>query len=308
MSKKALWILVFGLVILNCFTILILIDDKQDVVDVTKPVNFNEKIIQTESEEIIASVGNEDIYRQQWLNELEAEYGKATLQNIIDRKVIELLAEKYNIQTDEESVERELKMIKKYFSLANDDWDDEKWREQIRYSMLLEQLLTKDANVQEDEIRDFYEKNKELYNIETKYHLSHIVVKSRAEAEQVYNELKEGSSFDVLAMEKSVDEFTANYGGELGVLSSDSKLVPKEYFETAEQLKQNEWSQPITVEGGFAVVLLHEKIDGINYSFESMKDQIRRQIALEQMDGPISAQPFWDEAEVSWFYGKDANK
>ncbi|MDX8367648.1 peptidyl-prolyl cis-trans isomerase [Cytobacillus sp. IB215665] len=308
MSKKALWILVFGLVIVNCFTIFILIGDKQDVVDVTKPVNLNEKIIQTESEEIIASVGNENIYRQQWLNELEAEYGKATLQIMIDRKVIELLAEKYNIQTDEESVERELKMIKKYSSLANDAWDDEKWREQIRYSMLLEQLLTKDANVQEDEIRDFYEKNKELYNIETKYHLSHIVVKTRAEAKQVNNELKEGSSFDVLAMEKSVDEFTANHGGELGVLSSDSKIVPKEYFETAEQLKQNEWSQPITVEGGFAVVLLHEKIDGINYTFESMKDQIRRQIALEQMDGPISAQPFWDEAEVSWFYGKDANK
>ncbi|MDX8363156.1 peptidyl-prolyl cis-trans isomerase [Cytobacillus sp. IB215316] len=308
MSKKALWILVFGLVIVNCFTIFILIGDKQDVVDVTKPVNFNEKIIQTGTEEVIASVGNEDIYRQQWLNELEAEYGKATLQNMIDRKVIELLAEKYNIQTDEESVERELKMIKRYSSLANDDWDDEKWREQIRFSMLLEQLLTKDANVQEDEIRDFYEKNKELYDIETKYHLSHIVVKTRAEAEQVNNELTEGSSFDVLAMEKSVDAFTANSGGELGVLSSNSKLVPKEYFETAEQLKQHEWSQPIKVEGGFAVVLLHEKIDGINYTFESMKDQIRRQIALEQMDGPISAQPFWGEAEVSWFYGKDANK
>lgn len=31
---------------------------------------------------------------------------------------------------------------------------------------------------------------------------------------------------------------------------------------------------------------------------------IRRQIALEQMDVPVSAKPFWKETDVEWYYGE----
>jgi foldase protein PrsA len=50
--------------------------------------------------------------------------------------------------------------------------------------------------------------------------------------------------------------------------------------------------------------MLKQKLEGKKYSFKQVKGQIRRQIALEQMDTPVSASAFWDELKVDWFYGE----
>jgi foldase protein PrsA len=116
-------------------------------------------------------------------------------------------------------------------------------------------------------------------------------------------ELKEGSSFAAMAMERSIDEFSANQGGDIGFINEEDELVAPEVVEVAKSLKPEEWTGPVKVENGFAIIYLHEKLEGKKYAFEEVKNQIRRQIALEQMDIPVSARAFWNEAEVSWFYG-----
>ena len=49
-------------------------------------------------------------------------------------------------------------------------------------------------------------------------------------------------------------------------------------------------------------------VDGIlkerDFSFKEVKSQIRRQIALEQVETPLKPESFWDEVNVEWFYGK----
>ena len=74
-------------------------------------------------------------------------------------------------------------------------------------------------------------------------------------------------------------------------------------LQAAKKLKKGTWSDPIKVELGYAIVKLEGKMKGKKYSFEDVKEQIRRQIALEQMKTPASATTFWDEAKVDWFYG-----
>ena len=68
-------------------------------------------------------------------------------------------------------------------------------------------------------MKAYYEKNKELFNIPTAYHLSHIIVKTSEEAEKAIKELSQGSSFSALAMERSIEEFSANEGGDIGYIS-----------------------------------------------------------------------------------------
>lgn len=36
--------------------------------------------------------------------------------------------------------------------------------------------------------------------------------------------------------------------------------------------------------------------------FDDVKEQIRRKIALEQMERTVSVDPLWDENGVTWFY------
>jgi foldase protein PrsA len=258
------------------------------------------------SRETVASVGNEKITRQEWLNELETKYGEETLRDLIDKKVITTLAKEHKIKVTEDELEQELNMYKALYGMQ-ENVSGEEWEERVRISLLLEELLTKDAKISEEDLRTYYQENLDLFDLPSSYHLSQIVVKTQSEAEQTIKELEEGSSFIALAMERSLDEFSANEGGDLGYIREDDETMAP-LIEAAKEMAPGNWSAPIQLDHGYAVLYLHDAIEGKRYAFEEVKDRIRRQIAIEQMDIPVSAVPFWDEAEVSWFYGEKAKQ
>jgi foldase protein PrsA len=142
-----------------------------------------------------------------------------------------------------------------------------------------------------------------LFNVPTAYHLSHLIVKTKNEAVKTAKELADGSSFSVLAMERSIEEFSANEGGDIGYISEADDRYPKQYLDTAKKLKKGAYSKPFKVKDGYALIKLEGKISGKNYSFDEVKEQLRRQIALEQMKTPATASTFWDDVKVEWFYG-----
>ncbi|MGM7724455.1 peptidyl-prolyl cis-trans isomerase [uncultured Metabacillus sp.] len=301
MSGKTLWSIIFGLVIINCFTLGFFLSKNQGVIPVSND---------PQTSETIATIGDTSITREQWMAELETRYGKDTLKELINVQVVEELAKKYDISVSDEVIERELATYKSMYNSLDEEQfgNEENWRDQIRYSILLEEILTRDVSVSEKEMKDFYENNKDLYNIDESYHLSHIIVKTENEANQIIRELNGGSSFEALALEQSIDEFTANSGGDIGFVSKDNEYVPAAYLEAAPKLGKGEWSEPIQVDTGYAVLFLHEKLEGKTYSFEDVKGQIRRQIALEQMEGTVSVEPLWEELGVTWFYGEKSEK
>ncbi len=294
MDKKQLWYIIAGLAILNAITLVMLL---------AKPAILEGK------KETVAEIGKESITRQQWLTELEERYGQETLRDLIDQEVVRQMAEEYGIKLSDKAVERELTIYKAmYSSPGNEPKSEEKWKQQIKYSLLLEELLTKDVQVSDEDMKAFYEQNKSLFDIPASYHLSQIIVETKQEAESAAKELKDGSSFAALAMERSIDEFSANEGGDIGFVTDEDELISPEVISAAKSLKPEEWTGPVKVENGYAIVYLHEKLAGKKYSFKEVKNQIRRQIALEQMDLPVSARAFWNDAEVSWFYGEASKK
>ncbi|MBT2679210.1 peptidyl-prolyl cis-trans isomerase [Bacillus sp. ISL-35] len=294
MEKKHLWYIIAGLAILNAITLIMLL---------AKPAILEGK------KETVAEVGKASITRQQWLTELEERYGQETLRDMIDQEVVMQMADEYGIELSDKAVERELTIYKAmYSSPGNEPKSEEKWKQQIKYSLLLEELLTKDVKVSDEDMKTFYEQNKSLFDIPASYHLSQIIVETKQEAESAVKELKDGSSFAALAMERSIDEFSANEGGDIGFVTEEDELISPEVISAAKSLKSKEWTGPIKVENGYAIVYLHEKLAGKKYSFSEVKNQIRRQIALEQMDIPVSARAFWNDAEVSWFYGETSKK
>lgn len=294
MEKKQLWYVIAGLAMLNFITLMLLL--------------FKPAFLEG-NKETVAEIGNKSISRQEWLNELEERYGEETLRDLVDQEVVRQMADDYEIKVSDKAIERELNIYKAMYSSAeNEPKSEDKWKQQIKYSLLLEELLTKDVKVSEDDMKAFYEQNKSLFDIPASYHLSQIVVETKKEAEAAVKELKDGSSFDALAMERSIDEFSANQGGDIGFINEEDERVAPQVVEAAKSLKPEEWTGPVKLENGFAIVYLHEKLEGKKYDFKEVKNQIRRQMALEQMDIPVSARAFWNEAEVSWFYGDSEKK
>ncbi|AKD33484.1 protein secretion PrsA [Bacillus subtilis HJ5] len=263
------------------------------------------------SGESIATIGGKSVTREEWLKEMEDQYGKSTLEDMINVRVVEQLAKKNNLKISKSEVDREFLLIK---AVNNSFYEDEhttekEWKDQIRYNILLEDLLTRDIDISNKELESFYNKNKELYQFDDSYRIRHIVVKDEEEAREVLKELKGGSSFEAVAAERSTDRYTSPYGGDLGFVTEASDNIPSAYIEEAKTLKEDEWSQePIKVSNGYAIIQLKEKLKARTFSFDEVKDQIRRQIAMDQLGDKATVKTLWKEADVSWFYGEKSTK
>ncbi|AZB41209.1 peptidylprolyl isomerase [Bacillus sp. FJAT-42376] len=289
MNKRALWFVIIGLVCLQIGTF----------------IYFTSKNSSSgPPSETVAKIGQAEVSREEWLARLEDRYGKETLEQMVNIRVVEELSKKYHVTVKESAIDRELEMFKVSANATeNEGHETEKeWRKQIRYSILLEELLTKDVNVTEKEMKNYYLENKGQYAFKDAYHLSQIKVSSKKQADEVIKELKEGSSFQVLAEEHASAEETQ---GDLGFLSQGHPSFPEEYLKEAASLKPGMYSEhPVKIKNGYAVLFLEEKIKGRTYSYNDVKEQIRRQLALEQIQGEISVKPLWKEAKAEWFYGQ----
>lgn len=292
MSQKQLLVIIIGLILLNIVTL---------TVYVIKPFSLQN------DHEIVASVGSRDITREKWQAELQSRYGKEVLEQLVDAEVIKQTAKRHKVSISAKDVEREYLFTKLTYNTTgiSETMSEEEWKEQIRTNIQLEEILTKDVTIPQSVLQQYYETNKQRFTIPQSFRVSHIVTASKEEADQVIQELQEGSAFDVLAMEKSLDEFTANQGGDLGFLTAESGQKAENYLEEVKLMKERTWSQPIKLTDGYAVIYLHEKVEEHQYSFSDVKKQIHRTLALEQMQMPVTGKMFWDEADVKWQYRED---
>jgi foldase protein PrsA len=259
--------------------------------------------------EIVATVGKEQISREKWLHSMDKKYGKVVLQDLVNQSVMKQLAEKYDIVITDEQVEKEIQLLQSlYRSLGENDHSDHKdvfAKEEIRMELMLQEIMTRDVNISEEDVKAFFEENKERYSIPTMYKLSQIVVKSKKEAEQVITELEEGSSFSAMAIERSIDAQTATQGGVLGYIPEDAELLSDHIEKKIKDLGPSEWTTPTKMDDGYYIFLLHEKIEGKTYALKDVSDTIRRQLALDQVDQPLTPEDFWKEVGVDWFYKEE---
>ncbi|KFI02193.1 peptidyl-prolyl cis-trans isomerase [Bacillus spizizenii] len=297
MKSRTIWTIILGALLVCCISVAYTLTKSQAGA--------------SPSGESIATIGGKSVTREEWLKEMEDRYGKSTLEDMINVRVVEQLAKKNNLKVSKNEIDREFLLVK---AVNNSFYEDEhttekEWKDQIRYNILLEELLTRDIDISNKELKSFYNKNKELYQFDDSYRIRHIVVKDEEEAREVLKELKGGSSFEAVAAERSTDRYTSPYGGDLGFVTEASDNIPSAYIEEAQTLKEDEWSdEPIKVSNGYAVIQLKEKLKARTFSYDEVKDQIRRQIAMDQLGDKATVKTLWKEADVSWFYGEKSTK
>ncbi|UTX05313.1 peptidyl-prolyl cis-trans isomerase [Bacillus inaquosorum] len=297
MKSRTIWTVILGALLVCCIAVAYTLTKSQAGA--------------SPSGESIATIGGKSVTREEWLKEMEDQYGKSTLEDMINVRVVQQLAKKNDLKVSKSEIDREFLLIK---AVNNSFYEDEhttekEWKDQIRYNILLEELLTRDIDISNSEMKSFYNKNKELYQFDDSYRIRHIVVKDEEEAREVLKELEGGSSFEAVAAERSTDRYTSPYGGDLGFVTEASDNIPSAYIEEAKTLNEDEWSEePIKVSNGYAVIQLKEKLKARTFSYAEVKDQIRRQIAMDQLGDKATVKTLWKEADVSWFYGEKSTK
>ena len=150
----------------------------------------------------------------------------------------------------------------------------QKQKEQILLRELYKKEVLDKSEVSESELKRHYEKLKE------EIHAWHILVETKAQADSIYQQLKEGADFGELAKERSIDPSAPNNAGDLGFFGW-GKMVP-EFQEEAFKLKDGEISRPVKTDYGWHIIKLVERREVDQPPFEEAKEMIRAKLQRDK--------------------------
>ncbi len=150
--------------------------------------------------------------------------------------------------------------------------------------------LLKDVSVSEDDVKKYYEDNKEKFTSPRTINASHILVEDLAKAEEIIEEIKSGLSF-AEAAEKYSKCPSSQKGGELGFFGKGA-MVP-EFEKAAFELALDEISEPVKTNFGYHIIKVTDAREEGHKSYQEVRDSLAKQLlSMKQQEayyGRVSA-------------------
>lgn len=215
------------------------------------------------------------------------------LNKLIETKILLQEAKSRSIEAGAKEVSAMLENVKKTFASEEKFTEalkeqkltltqfSERLENQLRIKRLVDQEVKLKAGVDIEEIRNYYETNKDEFFHKTQYRIKHILIKDKPgeevekKAQEVLAKVKEGEDFSMLAKKYSEDP-NALSGGDLGFLEED-KLIP-EIREVIKTLKAGEVSGIIKTRLGYQIMTVEAIKEAEAKSFDEVKEKIRQNL------------------------------
>ena len=142
----------------------------------------------------------------------------------------------------------------------------------------LEEAFYKDNKVTEEEIKDFYDANKERL---IKYSLSQIMADNEEDAKKLYDKLEAGEDFAELAKNESSDTYSAANGGNMGEVQAST--MPKEFLNAVSTTEIGSYSKVFKSDMGYHIVKVDDKKDQLEDLRTEIEQTIKSQKFIEYM-------------------------
>lgn len=203
---------------------------------------------------------------------------KTVLDEMIDYRIIEEDAKKLGIEVDSKVVDKKLADLKK--DLGEKYKDEQKklgvkdsfYKDKIMEQEFLkahEKKVKSSFVIKDEELKNYYEEHKNEYYLAK---ISHILLKTEEEANQVYGELSE-NNFSELAKKYSKDQNSKESNGFLGEFKSG--IFEKSVDEEIKKLNAGQISKPVKSKLGYHIIRVDEKKV---QPFSDVKDSIKTDI------------------------------
>ena len=162
-------------------------------------------------------------------------------------------------------------------------------RDDVRAQLISEGIyenVTGAVKVSDADLRKYYDENKSRYSVAESRAVRHILVKTKAEADRLHDQLESGGNFATLAKQSSLDPGSKDQGGKLTV-SRGQTVAP--FDKAAFSLKTNELSDPVKTEFGYHLIqpLAAVKAGSVT-PFAEVKGQIRTQLLEERKNKAVN--------------------
>lgn len=174
--------------------------------------------------------------------------------NMLEALIQEKLLAQAGLEVRRDTVESFIKVMK--------DQEDQLLLQGLYQMEVVEKSVPTDR-----ELKEFYTKQGE------EIHARHILVKDEDEAQEIYQQLKEGADFVELAKEKSEDTATKSKGGDLGFFQWGKMVGP--FQEAAFELEPQQISKPVKSGFGWHIIKVEERRKVEQPEYDGIKDRLR---------------------------------
>lgn len=172
----------------------------------------------------------------------------------------------------------------------------DEFKERVRkYHMVITLLnnIYRDAEYKEDELKEYYEKNKQRFRRPESLRLYHILIKvdstateeewgkKKKYAEEILEKIKSGGDFGEVAYNYSEDPYRFK-SGDLGFVHK-GQLEPG-IEEVAFSLKEGEMSGVLKSIYGFHILKAGEKRPETMMSFDEVKDKLKKELDTKRFE------------------------
>ncbi len=217
------------------------------------------------------------------------------LRQLINDEILMQQAAKEKLEATDAEINTKFTNLKKNFTeerfqqfLKEQGVSVDDVRAELRKSSTIEKLYNKEItskiSVSDAEIRDFFNNNKQKFNLPDTWHVYHILITPKSNQAQVAGNTKSfdtqtvqeaqervlrvlkralsGEDFQVVARDSSDDSTSAPSGGDLGFLSAQQmeQQIGPAFRQAVESLKPGEtFAKPVVTQYGFHIVRITEK-------------------------------------------------
>ena len=216
----------------------------------------------------------------------EYEAVKATVvKGLVEEREWELEGESMGIKVSDDEVAKQLVQLKQQFfqgdeqkyqaELVKQGLTDQQVRDELRIRVLSNKIfaaVTKNVKVTDADIAAYYKANATQYEQPASREVRHIVVKTEAQAQDLYNKIKAGASFAALAKKYTQDQASKADGGKFTAFKGRT-VGPFDDF--VFKAKTGDLSQPIKTEFGWHVI---EVLSAVKPATTTPLDQVKDSI------------------------------
>ncbi len=260
---------------------------------------INDKVITwTEFKEAKNALKEQEVYK----NMDDDELSFATLESLIDGKMVNSIAEIFNITPPEKLINQRIESIKKENNIATDEELEQQlqmqgvslaWlRSEMQKSYIYQTVIMKNVynriNVPEDDIKDYYARHIREYSKDSEIRIRQIFVsfsdKTEYEAKETIDEanasIDAGMEFET-ALEKYADPEAKINGGDLGYFKKGE--IIKEIDEAASKLKKGEISGIIRSGNGYHIIQVTDRKEAETVPLASVREEIVNKLKADRL-------------------------
>ena len=248
-----------------------------------------EEITQTQLDEVVAQAESNLKAQGQKIPAAGSQEYQAFQQNalqlLVQRVQFEQKAEELGVSVSDKEVDERLqRLLTQYFggsqkkyedSLKEQGITDERVREELRAPLLSEKIFAKvgnSAKVTDAEIEAYYNSNPQFSAQKASRDVRHILVPTKALANDLRRQLTNGADFAALAKKYSTDPGSNKTGGKLTI--QRGQTVP-EFEKVAFALGVGELSEPVKTQFGWHVIeALSAEKAGVKTPLKSVRQTI----------------------------------